>query len=87
VAVYNWPRAASVSVDLSAVLRTGDRYEVRNVQDVFGVPVVAGTFDGTPVAFPMTGVAPPAPIGRSTPRQAPRTGPEFDAFLVTTVSP
>jgi hypothetical protein len=83
VIVYNWPHAASVAVDLSGVLSAGDRYEVRNVQDVFGAPVVAGTFDGGAVVIPMGGVTPPAPIGRLTPRQAPRTAPEFDVFLVT----
>ena len=87
VIVYNWPRAASVAVDLAGVLALGDRYEVRNVQDVFGAPVVAGTFDGAPVAIPMGGVAPPAPIGRFAPRQPPRTAPEFDVFLVTVASP
>jgi hypothetical protein len=84
VVVYNWPHSASVAVDLSAVLAAGDAYEIRNVQDVWGAPVVAGTFDGAPVTIPMGGVAPPAPIGRATPRTAPRTGPEFDVFLVTT---
>ncbi len=86
VIVYNWPRRASVTVDLSGVLAPGDRYEVRNVQALYGAPVVAGTFDGALVVIPMNGVAPPAPIGRLAPRQAPRTAPEFDVFLVTTVS-
>lgn len=83
VVVYNWPFAASVAVDLSAVLQSGDAYEIRNVQDVFGNPVVTGTFDGAPVVIPMNGVAPPAPMGRTVPRAAPRTAPEFDVFLVT----
>ena len=86
VIVYNWPHSASVAVDLSGVLSAGDRYEVRNVQDVFGAPVVAGTFDGGAVTIPMGGVTPPAPIGRFAPRQAPRTGPDFDVFLVTVPS-
>jgi len=83
VIVYNWPRAASVAVDLAGVLAPGDPYEVRNVQDPYGTPVVSGTFDGTAVVIPMSGVAPPTPIGRFTPRQAPRTAPDFDVFLVT----
>jgi len=83
VAVVNWGGAATVAVDLSGVLTIGDRFEVRNVQALFGAPVVAGTFDGGPVAVPMGGVSPPLPGGRAAPRRAPRTAPEFDVFLVT----
>lgn len=86
VVVYNWPRGGSVAVDLSSVLHPGDRYEVRNVQAIYGTPVVTGTYDGGPVVIPMSGVAPPAPIGRVAPRQAPRTAPDFDVFLVTVPS-
>lgn len=82
IAVFNWGRESEVAVDLSGVLQPGDRYQIRNVQDLFGIPVVHGTYQGAPVHLPMTGVAPPAPLGRAL-RAAPRTGPVFDAFLVT----
>ena len=82
VAIYNWGRRAAVEVDLSGALRPGDRYEVHNVQDLWGAPVVTGTFTGAAVAFPMAGVEPPPPIGRRAPAVAPRTGPDFDVFLV-----
>jgi hypothetical protein len=85
VVVYNWTRAASVTVDLSAVLAAGDRYEIRNVQDFFGSPVAAGTYGGGSVTVPMSGVAPPAPIGRVAPNRAPRTAPDFDVFVVLRV--
>jgi uncharacterized protein YjdB len=42
VIVYNWGRQAAVSIDLSNVLAVGQRYEIRNVQDLFGAPVVWG---------------------------------------------
>ena len=42
VVVYNWGRQSEVAVDLSGVLRAGNRYEVRNVQALFGAPVVSG---------------------------------------------
>lgn len=82
IVVYNWGRESAVAVDLAGVLRTGDRYEVRNVQDLFGAPVVSGEYRGAPIRIPMTGVTPPAPQGRVL-RTAPRTGPAFDAFVVT----
>ncbi len=84
IAVYNWTQQGSVPVDLSGVLGIGDEYELRNVQDVFGAPVLSGTYQGGVVNLPMSGVAPPVPLGRST-ATPPRTGPEFDAFLLTLV--
>lgn len=85
VVVYNWGRESEVAVDLSGVLRAGDRYEVRNVQALFGAPVVSGEYQGAPIRIPMTGVAPPVPQGRVL-RAPPRTGPAFDAFVVTRIA-
>ncbi len=86
VVIYNWSGQAVVLADLTSVVRMGDRYEVRNVQDVFGSPVVSGTYGGGSVGIPMSGVTPPTPIGNS-PRAPVRTGPSFDVFLVTSSPP
>jgi hypothetical protein len=85
VVVYNWSRQSSVNVDLSGVLPSGASYEIHNVQDLFGAPVSSGTYTGGGVGVPMTGVAPPTPVG-GAPHQPPRTGPDFDVFLVTKVN-
>jgi hypothetical protein len=85
VVVYNWEKRSSIDVSVSGVLAPGDRYEVRNVQDVFGKPVASGTVAGTTIAIPMDGVEAPVPVGL-TKSPAPKTGPEFDTFLVTRVS-
>jgi hypothetical protein len=85
VAVYNFGRQGSVSVNLASVLSSGQRYEIRNVQAMFGAPVAGGTYSGGSVTLPMTGVAPPAAIGRGT-ATAPRTGPFFDTFVVVPVA-
>ena len=84
VVVYNWSHGPSVSVNLAGVLTVGQRYEVRNVQDWFGTPVTTGTYGGGSITLPMDGVAPPTPIGWM-PHQPPRTGPEFDVFVVKPV--
>jgi hypothetical protein len=87
--IYNWDHRAEVPVDVSQVLRRGDRYEVRNVQALFDKPVVSGVYSGGPIVVPMTGVVPPEPLGgpgRVT-RRPPRTGPAFDVFLLTTRFP
>jgi len=85
VVVYNWGKDKSVSVDTRGVLADGDRYEVRNVQDLFGPPVASGTVSGSSIAIPMRGVPAPIPIGLAT-SPAPQTGPEFDAFVVTRIT-
>jgi hypothetical protein len=82
VVVVNWGRDAAVKVDVSGVLAPGDRYEVRNVQDLFGAPVTTGTAGGGSITIPLHGVAPPVPVGLKT-SPAPRTGPAFDVFLIT----
>jgi hypothetical protein len=81
VAVYNWGGAASASVDLSAVLRVGERYEVRNAQTFFGPPVASGTYGGGPIALPLGAVSPAPPIGgwQGAP---PSTDTRFHAFVV-----
>jgi hypothetical protein len=81
VVVYNWGSQSSVDVNLAGVLRSGQQYEVRNVQDMFGRPVASGTFNGSTISLAMSGVNPPMPIGRSTPTP-PKTGPNFDTFVV-----
>jgi hypothetical protein len=85
VVVYNWSRWAGVAVDLSGVLAPGERYEIRNVQALFGPPAASGTYAGGTVLIPMSGVAPPPRLGRET-RTPPVTGPHFDAFIVTRVT-
>ena len=70
------------------MLNSGDHYEVHNVQDLFGAAVVSGTLAAgtSTITIPMAGVPAPAPVGvhRSP---APKTGPEFDTFLVTRLTP
>ena len=51
----------------SGVLRNGQRYEVRNVQNMFGAVVASGTYSGAGITLPMNGVNAPARIGRTTP--------------------
>lgn len=81
IVVYNFAGQSSVSVNLSGVLTNGQRYEVHNVQNYYGTAVAAGTYSGASITLPTSGVNPPARLGRSTPTP-PRTGPNFDTFVV-----
>jgi hypothetical protein len=67
LAVYNWERRESAPVDLSSVLKVGERFKVVSVQNYFGKPVLESIYTDNPVALPVT--------------QEP-TGPEFGAFIV-----
>lgn len=54
IIVHNWDSAPKVQVDLSKVLLPGEAYEIRDAEHYYGAPVIQGTFDGNPVALPMT---------------------------------
>jgi hypothetical protein len=81
VTVINWGNDRAATVDVSGVLLPGDRYEVRNVQDLFGAVVTSGTLSGSQISVPLGGVDVPAPVGRAR-SPAPKTGPAFDVFLI-----
>ena len=83
IAVYNWQGLDEVSVDVSAVVPQGAPYEVRNAQNPYAAPVQSGTFDGSPIALPMTGLEPALPVGDPDAIPADqRTGRDFNVFLL-----
>jgi hypothetical protein len=83
IIVYNWGNKTSVAVNVSALISTGNQYEVHNVQDLFGAPVASGTYNGSgTITVPLGGVNPAPPIGGS-PVAPVHTGPAFDVFLLT----
>jgi hypothetical protein len=49
--ILNWDLRETVEVDLSALLRQGASYEIRNAADFFGPPVATGVFTGNPVSI------------------------------------
>ena len=88
IVVYNWGHRPSVSVDVSSALRVGARFELRNVQDLFGPPVLSGAYAGGTIEVPMEGVELPRPVGRgAAPALPSRTGPSFDVFILTSGDP
>src|SRR5579884_962864 len=72
IIVYNWERKETVAVDLGAVVSLGSHYEIRNVLDYYGAPVVTGAYTGQAVSIPMSGT---------------ETGPEFNVFQVISGRP
>src|SRR5207237_8578304 len=56
IVVFNWGRRSSVTIDLSKLFHTGDRYEVRRIDDLFGNRVGYGTAtDSAVVVLPLFG--------------------------------
>jgi uncharacterized protein (TIGR03437 family) len=82
IIVYNWDMRPSVSADVSAVLKQGEEYEVRDAQNYFGAPVASGTFSGREISIAFAGLQPAAPVGQ-VPAAPRHTAPEFAVFIVT----
>ena len=85
ITIFNWDKSPKVEVDLkTAGLKDGEAYEIRDVQDFYGKPVVTGKYDGKAVVVPMTGLTVAAPIGRDPKlyHTPPHTAPEFGVFVV-----
>jgi len=82
IVVYNWGNLTNATVNVGGILASGDHYEVRNVQTLFGSPVATGTYNGGgSISVPLAGVTPTPPIGGS-PAAPVSTGPAFNAFLL-----
>jgi len=84
IIIYNWAQDSTVSVDVSGVLTLGDQYVVQNAQDFYGPPIASGTYSGGTLQLPVVSVAAPNPIGVTTTRPAPVTGPTFNVFALMT---
>jgi hypothetical protein len=85
ITIFNWLRRAAVEVSLSETgLPRGARFEIRDAQNYFGRPLVAGVYDGKRVSIPMSGLDVASPNGKvAVPPK--HTGPEFGAFIVVPV--
>ena len=79
ITIYNWDLSSSVNVDLSAILSIGDQYVIQDAQNFYGPPVAAGTYAGTTVPIPMSGLSKATPVGFSAPAH---TGPLLGTFIV-----
>ena len=79
VAIYNWDAASSINVNCSSFLNNGETYAVYHAMDPRGTPAATGTFGGTTISFPMTGLTVETPAGVAAPSV---TTPYFAAFVV-----
>lgn len=79
ITVFNWDQHPRVKVNLDRVLAPGRKFEIRNAQDYFGVPVVTSEYAGGEVAIPLTDQKAAVPAGWPAPAS---TGREFNVFML-----
>ena len=80
VIVNNFDKTPTVSLDLSTVLKVGDKFELRNVQDYFGALAASGTYQ-KPVSVNMRGLTVARPVGWIG-AMIPSSGPDFGVFVL-----
>jgi hypothetical protein len=87
VAIVNHGAATATNVDLSSCLRTGDRYQVEDVQNL-GTIIASGRYDG-PVSLPLKGSSDPIrkPLGYAGPSVAGVVAISGGQAAVTTAEP
>lgn len=81
VAVFNPESLPEVALDLSGVLKRGDKFRIVSPKDFFGPSLVSGVYEGRAVRVPMKAVTPPKPVGMPK-AELPATEPRFAAFVV-----
>jgi hypothetical protein len=82
IVIFNWDLKPSVQVDLSnSGIKAGDQYQIRDAQNWFNGAVVSGTYSGSPVSIPMTGLQVVQPVG-SVPNPPTHTAPQFGTFVL-----
>lgn len=81
IVVYNWDESSAVAVDPSSFLDVGVAYEIRDVQDFYGPPVVTGTYEGGWISIPVR-VRPVAQPNGNAPSVIRHTAPRFAAFVL-----
>lgn len=84
IAIFNWDAVDEVPVDLSDVLARGEAYEIVDVQDLFGAPVLQGVYAGASISVPMTGATVTTPVGEVSVTVT-HTSKQFGAFLLRKV--
>jgi hypothetical protein len=83
IVIYNWVGTPTVNVDVSGVLAVGDHFEVRDAQNLFGLPVLSATYNGNELAIPMNGRDMPTPVSVPTGRSAPNhSSSQFGVFIL-----
>jgi RNA polymerase sigma factor (sigma-70 family) len=77
--IKNWNGVSSAQVDLSFVLRLGERYEIREALNILERPLLIGVFDGNPVTLPL--------VTDSDNTQLRKSEGDFKVFVIQSATP
>jgi hypothetical protein len=80
--IYDRQKLNSVDVDLSSLLTNGSQYQIYDVQNIDGDPVLSGTYDGSIVQVPTNLTAVTPVFGDDVPSQTVHTPQEFNVYIV-----
>src|SRR3989344_191660 len=71
IAIINWAGQSSINVPLQGVLTNGEKYVVKKANDIYGLPILNGTYNGNSIA-----------ISSGSLGYLPGTTSEFGVFIV-----
>ena len=83
ITIYNWDLKSTVSVDAAQFSPRARATRCATRRTSSAAPVLTGTYDGSPLVLPMSGLSVATPIGVLAP---PPTGPEFNVFILLPAS-
>ncbi len=83
ITIYNWDHKDNIEISASQLtgikIRSGQMYELHNVQDYFN-DIIVGIYDGSSINVPMTGHSVAQPLGLNFKPDS--TFPEFGGFVL-----
>ncbi len=83
IAIINWSNLAAVPVDVSGAIAVGAQFDLYDVENLFGAPVVSGTYDGSPIVVPMNLTTVTPLVGTITHMpNITHTAPRFASFVL-----
>jgi hypothetical protein len=53
MAIFNWDRQSTVAVDVSSLLKAGDKFRLLNPRSFYGPPILSGRATGPSITVPM----------------------------------
>lgn len=81
IVVYNWENKDTQDLNLTGILKNGDVYEIRDVQNYHTI-IKTGTYNGSPISVPLTLTAVEPFVGTVTHIPNVHTSKEFNVFVI-----
>ncbi|CAN5211429.1 hypothetical protein BH23BAC1_BH23BAC1_33180 [soil metagenome] len=82
ITIINNQQSSSVEIDLSKILTIGSEYEIKDVENYMGQPLISGKYNGAKITLPMNLTATDKPPGVSS---VTHSDVRFGVFVVKTI--